>query len=402
MKKLRLIILIALTVIACLGLLKWSHGSIDETIGRDFAAYWASGHILLNGDDPYSSDKILAVQKSLGWAEFDNYYSIIKEPIVIYNPPWVLTFLIPFSTLNFTPDKIIWLICMLSLMMFSADRLWPIYGGSRETRVWALIVMVTFIPGLFQYKLGQIVPLMLLGLVGFLYFIKKGKWWLAGMMTVFIAVKPHTLYLFWFALLFWAMKHRLWPVLTGSLLTLLCVAFFPLFYNPNVYSHYFNNVVTKSLDIYWLTPTLGTFLRLCLGSQYGWLQYIPTLAGLIWFIVYWRKYRNMWIWEDQLPLLILVSLMTNFYTWPSDYLMILPAIIQGAVRIYQNPGVRYLVWIGLLYIIINIFAILSTFYLGTHWWIWIPYALWINYIFAKKQLDVVRCSNLKQAEYNVS
>jgi hypothetical protein len=109
----------------------------------------------------------------------------------------------------------------------------------------------------------------------------------------------------------------------------------------------------------------------------------------------------MWIWEDQLPLLILVSLMTNFYTWPSDYLMILPAVIQGAVGIYQNPGVRYFRGIVLLYVMINVFAVLSTFYLGWHWWIWIPYALWINYIFAKRQLDVVRCSDLKQTEYSV-
>ncbi len=229
--------------------------------------------------------------------------------------------------------------------------------------IWALLVMVTFIPGLLAYKLGQIVPLMLLGLVGFLYFVKKEKWWLAGMMTVFIAVKPHTIYLFWFALLLWAMKHRLWPVLLGSMLTLLCVLLLPLFYNPNVYNQYFINIVTKSYALYWATPTLGTFLRLYFGSQYDWLQYIPILAGLIWFIIYWRKYRNMWIWEDQISLLILVSLMTNFYTWPSDYLMILPAVIQATVRIYQNPGVRYLVWIVLLYIMINIFAVVSTIFL---------------------------------------
>ena len=56
---------------------------------------------------------------------------------------------------------------------------------------------------LLAFKLGQIVPFMLLGLVGFLYFVRRKQWWLAGMMTVFIAIKPHTLYLFWFAMLLW-------------------------------------------------------------------------------------------------------------------------------------------------------------------------------------------------------
>ena len=347
MKIIRIVILLALIVIACWGLLKWTHGNLSiRAIGSDFMGYWASTHLLLNGEDPYDSEKIMAVQKSLGWTE--------KVPIVIYNPPWVFTFLIPFCMNDFTTDRIIWVICTLSFMMFSADRLWLIYGGSRETRIWALIVMATFIPMLPTYILGQIVPLMLLGLMGFLYFARKEKWWLAGMMTMFIAVKPHVIYLFWFALLLWAMKQRLWPVLLASVLTFLCALLLPLFYNPNVYSQYFINIASKSFALYWATPTLGFLLRLYFGLQYGWLQYIPIAAGLIWFIAYWRKYRNMWIWEDRLPPLILVSLMTNFYTWSWDCLMLLPAIIQATVMIFQTPGVRHSGWIVFLYLMINV------------------------------------------------
>jgi hypothetical protein len=382
MKILKLVLLMVLTVIACGGILKLSHPANIDTIGRDFAAYWTSGYLLLNGDNPYSSEKILTVQKSLGWTE--------NKPLVIYNPPWVLTFLIPFCMSDFTTNKIIWLICMLSLMMFSADRLWLIYGGSRQSRIWALLVMVTFIPGLLAYKIGQIVPLMLIGLVGFLYFAKKEQWWLAGMMTVFIAVKPHTIYLFWFALLLLAVKQRRWPVLLGSALTLLCAALLPLFYNLNIYNQYFNNIVTKSYASYWATPSIGTFLRFYFGSEYNWLQYIPILPGLIWFILHWHKYRNMWIWENQISPLILVSLMTIFYTWPTDYLMLLPAVILSAVEIYQMPEIRYLFSILVIYIMINTFALVSTYFLDFHWFIWMPYALWINRVFAKKQLDLLR------------
>lgn len=378
MKRLRIFILLALLVILCGGLLKWSHDRMTiETVGRDFAGYWASGRLLLQGDDPYSADKVLAMQQSQGWTE--------KEPIVIYNPPWVLTFLLPFCMPDFPAGKILWLVCTLALILFSADRLWLIYGGSRETREWALLAVVTFVPVLFAYRLGQIVPLMLLGLAGFLYCVRMRKWWLAGMTLVLIAVKPHTLYLFWFALLFWAVKHRLWPVLLGSVLALLCATLPPLFYNPDVIGQYFGNILAKSYALHWATPTVGTFLRLCFGFQQDWLQYIPALAGLIWFLVYWRTHRDDWVWEDRLPLLILVSLMTTFYTWPSDYLMILPAVIQAAVWIRREPGVRHAGWILFLYAVINVSAGVSTFFLSYQWYVWMPYAFWINYILLEKQ-----------------
>jgi Glycosyltransferase family 87 len=389
MKEIRLVVLLSLTLIACAWVLKWSHTHITiDGIGGDFAGYWTSCHLLLNGEDPYSSEKILSVQKLLGWTR--------NDPLIIYNLPLVFTFLMPFCLSNFNTDKIIWMIFTMVLMMFSADRLWLIYGGSRETRVWAPFIMATFVPVLLAYKLGQIVFLMLFGLVGFQYFAKKEKWWLAGMMTVFFAVKPHTIYLFWFALLFWAMKHRLWTLLLGSMFPLLCVTLLPLFYNPNVYTQYFSSIVMKSYALSWATPTLGTFLRLSFGSQHEWLQYIPMLAGLIWFFNHWHKYRNKWIWENQFSILILVSLMTNFYIWSWDYLMLIPAVIQVIVRIYQNPGVRFLEWIVLLYIMINVFAFISTFFFDSHWYILMPYALLINYIFATKQLDAIR-TDVQQA-----
>lgn len=392
MKLIRLFILLLLTVLAFEGLLKQSHVLSDiDIFGGDFGGYWASCHLLLKGDDPYASDEILSVQKSLGWTN--------KEPTLIYNPPWVFTFLIPFSSFSFATDRIIWMIVMLTLTIFSADRLWVFYGGSPQRRMVALIVMATFVPLLLDFKLGQIVPLMLPGLLGFQYFVKKEKWWLAGMATVLFTVKPHILYLFWFALLLWGLKNRLWPVLTGSTLMLLIVMLIPLFYNPEVYQLYFSNIVTKSYTLHWATPTLGTFLRLYFGAQHEWLQYISMLAGLIWFLAHWCKYKNTWIWEEQIHVLILVSLMTNFYTWAHDYLLLLPAIIQTTVKIYRNQKIRQFSWTVLLYIILNIFGLLLTF-IGSHWWILMPYALWGIHFYAQKHLDAANLSEIKHAEFN--
>jgi hypothetical protein len=379
MKFVRIVLLLALTVTLIAGLVRCSYGRIAvETIGSDFAGYWTSGRLLLQGDNPYSAENLVALQQSLGLSE--------RGPVVIYNPPWVLTLLLPFCIPEFAPGKLMWLACTLALILYCTDRLWLIYGGSIKARACAPLVAATFSPMLFAYQLGQIVPFLLLGLVGFIYFVRRGKWWLAGMMTIFIAVKPHTIYLFWLALLMWAVKHRLWQVLLGGALALLCMTLPPLLYNPNVISQYLSDIVMKSYASYWATPTLGTFLRLLFGSQKEWLQYIPALAGLIWFYYYWRIHRDSWTWEHHVLMLIFVSLMTNFYTWPFDYITILPAVIQAAVWICQEPGFRHRGWIVLLYIMINVAAFVSTYLLSYHWYIWIPFALWTNYVLLKKQL----------------
>jgi len=380
MKTIRITLLLSLALIACACAWIWLPSQITvETSGRDFAGYWASGRLLLEGDNPYSAEKVLALQRSLGWAD--------ENPLVVYNPPWVLTLLLPFSNPSFAPAKAAWLGCILFLILFCADRLWVIYGGSRETRIRAPLIAATFSPVLFATLLGQIVPFMLLGLVGFLYFVRRRKWWAAGMMTALVAVKPHAVYLFWPALLLWALKDRLWPVLLGSALSLLCLTGIALWQNPYVIHQYFGEIVSHSYACHWATPTLGTYLRACFGFQECWLQYIPVPAGLIWFIFYWRRHGGRWIWENRVPMIIFISLITNFYAWPSDYLMMLPAVILATVWMIHHPETRQSRWGFALYAAINAIAFVSMFFLSYQWYYWMPFALFAHYSLVINEMD---------------
>lgn len=372
MKIIRIVTLVTLILIASVFAWAWlpSHITV-EGVGRDFAAYWASGHLLLHGEDPYSAAKVLAVKQSIGWLE--------NEPTVIYNPPWVLTLLLPFCFLDFAAGKIFWMACTLALILFSADRLWLMYGGAPEKRLWALLAVLSFTPVFLAYRLGQIVPFMLLGLVGFLQGIRGRSWWLAGASLVLIAIKPHTLYLMWLALLLWVFREKRWQILAGAALTLLVATLPPLFYNPDVINQYFDNILTKSYALHWRTPTVGTLLRLAFDSQHNWLQYMPTVLGLFGFLIYWRVRRDEWAWEDQLPCLILASIGTIFYTWPGDYLMILPAVIQAAVTVTREPIVGRNAWLLLFYATINIVALGFNYLPSFEWYVWMPFALWLNY-----------------------
>lgn len=100
---------------------------------------------------------------------------------------------------------------------------------------------------------------------------------------------------------------------------------------------------------------------------------------------YWPAHRCGWVWTSRLPILILMSLMSNFYMWPSDYLMILPAVIQATVWILQEHGVRHAVSFVVLYAAINVLAIGSIYFLFFHGYVWMPFALWICYALLEKQ-----------------
>ena len=46
-------------------------------------------------------------------------------------------------------------------------------------------------------------------------------------------------------------------------------------------------------------------------AKFFWFQFVPPVAGVIWFVLYWRKHRQDWNWQDQMPVLVTASLLTT-------------------------------------------------------------------------------------------
>jgi hypothetical protein len=72
----------------------------------------------------------------------------------------------------------------------------------------AWLLGFSFIPVLQALDVGQISPLILLGVTGFLYFTHSCRWTLAGCCTVLISIKPQLLYLFWPILILWDFRGK--------------------------------------------------------------------------------------------------------------------------------------------------------------------------------------------------
>ena len=203
-------------------------------------------------------------------------------------------------------------------------------AGTEQSRYWSLIILATFFPFYLMLSVGQIVPLILVGLVGFLYFEEKRQWWTAALCSAFLTLKPQTLYLFWIALFFWIIEKKNWEFALQILVVNLSIVLIPLIFNPQVYDQYLGAVAAQFFAHEWATPTIGTYLRLMFGGEKHWLQFVPIMAGLPWLLFYWFNRRKQWVWKQAIPWVLFVSLITTFYCWVFDYALIFIALIQTA------------------------------------------------------------------------
>ena len=157
---------------------------------KDFVEYWAAGRLFAAGGNPYSWDAMLELEKSVGMETYLSEDTREEMPLLMFNPPWTLVFVMPFGQASFALSRLMWFVFGLGLVILCADVIWRTYGGAPNRRWLAWIVGLSFVPTLQVLQMGQIGPLLLLGIVGFLFCIYNSGW-SAGVATVLIAIKPH-------------------------------------------------------------------------------------------------------------------------------------------------------------------------------------------------------------------
>lgn len=342
----RLLVGVALLVTVALLALQLPRLLEGEVLGiDDFAEYWAAGRLNLQARNPYDSDQLHALQVSAGLPEDD-------PAIIMWNPPWTLTFVMPFGLPGYALGRLIWLLFHLGVVIACADLLWREFGGSVELRWLAWLVALSFCPTLISLKSGQISPMILLGLTGFLCCQRRGHDFAAGVCMILATIKPHLVYLVWVALLLWAIERRRGRVLLGITIAALVSVGIPLLFNPDVIQQY-RKATSEQPPTDWVATTFGSLLRLWLGEGKVGLIFLPTVLGLLWFVPYWFRTYRAWNWHEQLPLLLLVSTSTAAYGWLGDQVILVMALMAMAAWLERSPR-RLIVSAMAIYALLNL------------------------------------------------
>jgi hypothetical protein len=294
---------------------------------HDFPEYWAAGRLLVQGLDPYDPEAMERLEREAGRQD---------EGILMWNPPWTLPVVMPLGLLPIRTAHVLWLLGHLVVVIVCADLAWRLYGAPPFRRWLAQALAFTFLPTWFALLAGQISPLLLLGAVGFAWLVHVRRDFAAGAATVLLAFKPHLAALFWLALGLWAVRQRRWRVLLGGALTGLAATAIAVTAYPPVLAHYWQTV-THSPPAQYRPPTLGRLLRLAVGDgSFGW-QFLPLLPALAWLAWHWARQRRDWDWREQLPLLLLVSMLTAAYgAWPFDLVLLLLPVLQGGAALARE------------------------------------------------------------------
>ncbi|HUD66937.1 MAG TPA: glycosyltransferase family 87 protein [Candidatus Sulfotelmatobacter sp.] len=337
-RKWRVGLILCLLVVALALLLRL--GGERAATANDFAFYWTAARLVLDGGNPYSPRETVDLQNRLSFAG--------KGPLVMLNPPWVLPVIVPFGLLSFSTGKSLWFGIGLALTLVSVQWLWDLYGEG-ENRWIGWMVAVTFLPVAVVLAIGQIGPLVLFGLSGYLRFEASHDDYVAGAFLFLTALKPHLVFLFWIALLLCALHRRRWKPLASVLAVLAGASFLAVLLDHQAFQQYVGHLGEERIVLQ-ESPTLGGLLRHISGLPA--MQFVPLAGAAVWFVLYWIRWRSTWEWRDRLPSLLLVSIMATFYAWFFDQVVLLPSVFYATALLVRSPRKT---WLGavIAYLAIN-------------------------------------------------
>jgi hypothetical protein len=172
-------------------------------------------------------------------------------------------------------------------------------------------------------------------------------------------------------------------VLAGTSLTLLIASLIPISIEPSIFGQYWFAVTNYPLGT-WVTPTIGSILRLIFGINKEWLQVFPLVIGVIWLIIHYWRHRREWNWLDEAPILIFASFLASPYSWTYDMVILLLPLLQVISNLVQSK------WnwsVGLFltaYVTVDILVLYLHSFLVNFWFIWFIPVMLVWYLLWKK------------------
>ncbi len=329
----------------------------------DFVEYWAAGRLSLTGGNPYDPEQILRLERGAGRQ--------VEEAVMLWNPPWVLPLLMPFSMLPYPIARVLWFLLHLITLAWSADRLGRMESKSIASRWLPWIIAFTFAPALHAVKAGQITPFMLPGLVGAMSAFPRHPF-RAGLWSALLLLKPHLAYLALLTLLAESIRQRRPSFLLGLGVALAGASALAALLNPMVFAQYLH-AWHMHPPSEWATATLGGILRLLLGPQRVALQFVPPLIGLGFWL---HRIRHRPPSLPELPMWTMLSLATAAYGWTFDLTLAIAGLVPAFLR-WPAPPIP-LRWLGLILIhglldgilLFTSWPQIFYFWAGPAWLIW--------------------------------
>jgi len=255
-----------------------SNGTID------FIEYWSAFKLFLSGENLYLPANQAAIQSQLGNS---------GDPIMMWNPPWLLVILSPIMQFSFLTSAKIWLgtsITIYALSLFFTYLSIP--KRYRSVSPLILLILASYIPFVEVIAFGQIGTLFSLALSLFLLCNSKGWYLISGVALSLLSVKPHLFFLVFIALALWSIRTKIYTPWVGLAIGCLALVIPTLAISPSSI-HYWIDSMTSDKQLsgatdvnFWVGTNLVGLLRTVsapiigdgMAYQFKWI--IPGIAAI--------------------------------------------------------------------------------------------------------------------------
>lgn len=348
MKPLKIVVNLALV-----GLLVWFLAVHAQKIrgsasGRDSIAYWAAGKLLLHGQNPYSVQSVLALERSQGYDA--------DRPLMLRPPPWSAWMVLPLGLLSAYWAWVAWLAVLLASLVISIRISWRMYGDGPRPPNAFLLAGYLFAPVVACLVAAQMGIVLLLGIVLFLL-LEEHSPFLAGAALVIPLAKPHIFSLLWPILAVWVVTRKRWSLLGGVAAAFLLAISIAVVFDPAIFQHY-REMLQQQAILREFIPALSGMIRVIFFRRFFWVQFVPMGLGLLWSGRYYWKNRRTWSWREHGPALLVVSLLTTPYSWMTDEVVLLPAILQGVLWINRTKLTLRSQFVILIFVCLDLLLLL--------------------------------------------
>jgi hypothetical protein len=328
-----------LVLVVGVGAIALAAGRIVESsafaIPKDFLEYWASARLILRGENPYDPALLLAEQQIADAGR--------REAVMMWNPPPALLVYAPLALFPARWAALLWISAQLLAVMVACDLLWRVYAPDRPRWI-AQIVSVSFAGTWWLVAYGQNSGLLLLGLAGYLHFIRKDRPFAAGAFAALTALKPHLLAGFGVLLIADAAARRGRAALLVGVISIALALGLVLLMNPDVLGQFLSaarDPGPEAIPLHaWTLPVSSYWLRMSVAPNQFWVQFVPCLAACAALVVWRRRAGDQWDWARALPLVVVVSFLTTPYGgWVFDLpVLLVPVIWCAARRLSRRPA----------------------------------------------------------------
>ena len=356
---------------------------LAHTYSIDFIQYYSGFNLLLNSSNPYDPISLLTEQRTIG--------SLATEPMMLWAPPWTMILLSPVLSLpTFELSLLLWRVVCVCILIITYH-LFVIDQSNKKIKVFSILLLITNFPLFTSMQVGQVSPLLLLGVVGVLWGVLNTKPLVVGLSLPLLSVKPHIFIIFSSVLLFQIVIKKEFRILFFGCFFFLSLMTITLLVNSQVIQNWIrlitygvtNNVATDTSE--WLCGTFVCNIKPLL-DQILFGKYLVVLLPIVFSVYFLRKYSIFYSLIISLPL----SLIFSPYGWCFDSLVLLPIslIVVNDISLEQRIRIDMLC----LFIFINLVAFLMlTQQYPTHdqfWWYPVGYLIVIaKYIDLKKKFS---------------